>query len=347
MIQFQNVFKSYSSPQGPLHVLSDINLDIAQGQIFGIIGRSGAGKSTLLRCVNWLEQPSRGVVIVNNQVVHELNSKQLRKLRSEIGMVFQHFNLLSRRDVYDNIAFPLKLMGIDRKKIDQRVRSLLDLTGLSEKIHAYPHQLSGGQKQRVAIARALSTCPKILLCDEMTSSLDPETTSSILQLVKKINKEFDLSILLITHEMNVIKEIADTVAVLDKGKIVEQANVLQLFTRPQSQIAKSFVESVFPLQIPEHIKTKMTKESLSDSDEFWHVTFVGEIGERPVMSFLLHRYPIELNIIQSNLVLLQGQTIGSMIVRISGQEDTVLSAKTTLQEFGIKVEFLGYGSSHG
>jgi D-methionine transport system ATP-binding protein len=244
MIVLNDISKEYETKNGRLYALKSVSLHVPRGKIFGVIGRSGAGKSTLLRCVNLLERPSSGRVRVNGREMTKLTDKELRLARHEIGMIFQHFNLFNARNVYKNVAFPLELLKFSKTEIEKKVRPLLELVGLENKMKAYPHQLSGGQKQRVAIARALATEPKVLLCDEMTSSLDPETTDAILKLIQEINQEMQLSVLLITHEMDVVRKIADRVAVLDHGEIVEQSGIIELFESPKTTVGNAFVNSL-------------------------------------------------------------------------------------------------------
>ncbi|HHY10498.1 MAG TPA: ATP-binding cassette domain-containing protein, partial [Firmicutes bacterium] len=237
MIRFVGVEKTFPGKTA-VHALKGITLDIPAGEIFGIIGQSGAGKSTLVRCVNMLERPDRGEVWVDGVLMNDLSAKELRRERKKIGMIFQHFNLLNSRTVFANVAFPLEIAGEAKSRIKTKVTDLLDLVGLADKTDVYPNQLSGGQKQRVGIARALATEPKLLLCDEATSALDPETTKSVLQLLQKINNTLGLTIVLITHEMAVIQEICDQVAVLDDGFLHEAGPVVDVFTRPRSSAAK-------------------------------------------------------------------------------------------------------------
>ena len=241
MIELQHIEKIYHTASGDLHALKDINLTINEGEIFGIIGLSGAGKSTLVRCINMLEKPTSGKVIVDGQEMTALGEEQLRKARQNIGMIFQHFNLLSSRTVYGNIAFPLEIQGMDKASIQKKVAPLLELVGLSDRADHYPSQLSGGQKQRVGIARALASDPKVLLCDEATSALDPQTTESILSLLRDINKRLHITIVMITHQMNVVKEICDRVAVIENGEIIEQGSMVDIFTNPQKATTKEFV----------------------------------------------------------------------------------------------------------
>lgn len=242
MIELYNLNKIYSNQSGKIHALKNVNLSVAPGEIVGVIGKSGAGKSTLIRCVNLLEKPTSGSVRVNNIELTKLNAAQLRQARHQIGMIFQHFNLLSTHSVFDNVAFPLTLLKKSKGEMNNIVSELLEKVGLSDKRNIFPHHLSGGQKQRVAIARALATNPKVLLCDEMTSALDLETTYDILKLIRNINQDLGLSILCITHEMSVIKAIADRVAVIDQGEIIEYATAVDLFKNPQTAITKRLIQ---------------------------------------------------------------------------------------------------------
>lgn len=245
MIRIRDLEKTYYDKQGKrLTALNKVNLDIGKGEVFGIIGPSGAGKSTLLRCVNMLEKPTYGSIYVDEAEVTGLSKIDLRAVRRQMGMIFQHFNLLSSRTVFSNIAFPMEISGAAKSKINERVQELLSLVGLEDKAKSYPSQLSGGQKQRVGIARALATNPKILLCDEATSALDPRTTRAVLKLLKSINQQFGLTILMVTHEMQAIKQICSSVAVIEKGRVVEQGKVKELFSRPGTEITKGFLEDM-------------------------------------------------------------------------------------------------------
>ena len=254
MIELQHIDKVYHTASGDLHALKDINLTINEGEIFGIIGLSGAGKSTLVRCINMLEKPTSGKVMVDGQEMTALGEEQLRKARQNIGMIFQHFNLLSSRTVFGNIAFPLEIQGMDKAAIQKKVEPLLDLVGLKDRADHYPSQLSGGQKQRVGIARALASDPKVLLCDEATSALDPQTTESILNLLRDINKRLHITIVMITHQMNVVKEICDRVAVIENGEIIEQGSMVDIFTNPQKATTKEFVASIQHNDLPDFVK---------------------------------------------------------------------------------------------
>ena len=253
MIELQGIHQSYPGPGGPVEALRGIDLKIKPGEIFGVIGKSGAGKSSLVRTINLLNRPSAGKVIVGGQELSALPERELRAARRQIGLVFQHFNLLSSRTVYGNVALPLELAGTRPDDIKKRVDDLLDLVGLSALADRYPAQISGGQKQRVGIARALASQPKVLLSDEATSALDPETTRSILALLRQINKDFGLTVVLITHQMQVIKQIADRVAVLDAGRVVEQGAVIDVFTHPREAITRSLIDDLMPQELPESV----------------------------------------------------------------------------------------------
>ena len=257
MIELEKVTKVYGQGDKRVVALAEVSLQIQKGEIFGIIGLSGAGKSTLIRCINKLEEPQAGKIYIAGQEITKLRGKELRAARRRIGMIFQHFNLLSSRTVYRNIAFPLEVAGVNPKEREERVNSLIELVGLTDKINSYPAELSGGQKQRVGIARALANNPEVLLCDEATSALDPETTKSILRLLQDVNRRFGLTIILITHQMEVIKEICDTVAVIDEGRIVEQGPVVELFARPRSMAARRFMKGVLHAEIPREIQERV------------------------------------------------------------------------------------------
>lgn len=342
MIHLHNISKTFHTGAGTVEALRDINLQVAEGEICGVIGRSGAGKSTLIRCVNLLERPSSGEIIVNGQQLLSLDKKALRQARHQIGMVFQHFNLLASRTVYQNVAFQLELLGQSKQQISRAVMPLLELTGLADKRDVYPRQLSGGQKQRVAIARALVTQPQVLLCDEMTSALDPETTRSILNLVKQINREFNLSILLITHEMQVIKRISDQVAVIDGGRIVENCDVIKLFQNPQSDVARQFVKGDMDEQIPDELRQQLQPTPFEGSKTLVQIAFIGKTATQPVIEDLLNHSKVHVNIMQANLEFLRSETIGVMIASLEGETVDCEAALAYLRQLGVGVEVLGY-----
>ncbi len=346
MIELKNVSKHYQSAKaGDVTALEDVNLRIAKGEVFGVIGKSGAGKSTLLRCVNLLEKPTSGSVKVNDVELTTLSKTALRKARHQIGMVFQHFNLLSTRSAYDNIALPLQLLHYSRSEIDRVVAPLLEITGMHDRRHAYPSQLSGGQKQRVAIARALATKPQVLLCDEMTSALDPQTTFEILKLIKNINNELKLSILLITHEMAVIKTIADQVAVIDHGRIVECDDVVNVFKNPKTKAAKNFVHTTLNTDLPKPLKQKLKTNYSSGAHAIVQLRFSGVAARQAVIDELIRTFQVRINIIQADLEFLQREIIGVMIILIEDQNQRLAEVLAYLKEKGLTVEVLGYVAS--
>src|SRR3954468_24951803 len=290
MITIKNVKKIFSTKQGDVTAVTDVNLEIQEGEIFGVIGYSGAGKSTLIRMLNGLEIPTDGSVTVANKQVSHIKGSELRTARQKIGMIFQHFNLLWSRTVRENIAFPLEIAGISKEKRMKRVDELIKLVGLEGRENAYPSQLSGGQKQRVGIARALANNPKVLLCDEATSALDPQTTDSILDLLVDINEKLGLTIVLITHEMHVIRKICHRVAVMEDGKVVEMGPVLDVFKTPQQPITKRFVQQV--TEPEETIETIEHLLGLYPSGQVIQLSFVGEGAEKPLMTNLIRNYDI-------------------------------------------------------
>jgi D-methionine transport system ATP-binding protein len=338
MIELINVSKTFYGHK----VLDHINLKVAPGEVFGIIGPSGAGKSTLVRCVNMLERPSEGTVIVAGKNLTQMNDRQLREERKHIGMIFQHFNLLSSRTVYDNIALPLKISGFSHKQIDKEVQPLLELTGLTEKKKFYPNQLSGGQKQRVAIARALANKPRVLLSDEATSALDPQTTHSILQLLKDINENLGLTILLITHEMDVVKEICHHLAILEAGSIIEQAEVLEFFSRPKTKIAKQFIRSSLQHKLPDVIQARLSREKVPNSDTLLRLSFVGSVAQEPLIAHLVQNYQVDINILQANIEVIRDEIIGVMLIQANCDDSTLKKSIDFLEGKGIYVEVIGY-----
>jgi D-methionine transport system ATP-binding protein len=330
VIAFEGLKKEYVTKGNKLTALDGIDLHIGEGEIFGVIGFSGAGKSTLLRCVNYLEKPTSGKVIVNGQSLSELSSQEIRKVKRKIGMVFQHFNLLQSKTVFANIAMPLILERVPKKQIKERVEELLEFVGLSDKANDYPEQLSGGQKQRVGIARALATQPSILLCDEATSALDPQTTSSILQLLKKINKEYKITILMITHEMSVIREVCDKVAVIEAGKIIETGSVFEVFSNPKTQTAQNFVRSVLNDSIPESVKDLVHKQG--SNGRLYKINFVGASSGQPLLSKIAKRFDVDVNVLFGNITELQGVPFGHLIVELQGTESEIKRAFMHIQQ---------------
>ncbi len=342
MITFENITKTYG---GKTHVqaLKGISLTIHDGEIFGIIGKSGAGKSTLVRCINMLEKPTTGKVIIDDKELTAMSDSQLRAERKNIGMIFQHFNLLSSRTVFDNIAFPLELAGASKEVIRSKVDSLLELVGLTDRQFNYPSQLSGGQKQRVCIARALASDPKILLCDEATSALDPQTTKSILELLKDINKRLGITIVIITHEMAVIKEICDRVAVIEGGVIKEQGRVIDVFTNPQSETMKEFVKSVINMELPEGIKKLgVTDQPSPDRDMLVRFRFKGAATNEPLVVNIARKFNLDVSVLYGNIDYIQDVPFGYLIVVIMGDMKAQTEAYSYIKTQPVESEVLGY-----
>jgi len=348
VIKFSKVEKTYASPAGPVPALKGIDLEIAKGEIFGIIGLSGAGKSTLVRCINMLERPTGGKVIVDGQDMTALSDSELRAARKDIGMIFQHFNLLSSATVYENIAFPLKLSGKSDSEIKAKVEPLLKLVGLETKAGQYPSQLSGGQKQRVGIARALASEPKVLLCDEATSALDPQTTKAILELIRDINKKLQLTVVVITHEMQVIKDICDKVAVIDKGVIAEQGTVLEVFTNPQQPITKEFISVLLSNDLPAAFRGgKISPEPAEDAYLLMRLTFIGESADDPVIADMIRKFPeVETTLLFGNLDHIKSTPFGRMIIGLRGENSQVQAALDYLKSRDLKEEVIGYVKRH-
>lgn len=342
MIEINQVNKVFYQGSKEIPALVDINLHIPQGEVFGVIGSSGAGKSTLIRCVNMLEAPTSGSVLVDGLDLTKLSSKELGQARRNIGMIFQHFNLLSSRTVFDNIALPLELAKTPASEIEQRVTELLDLVGLADKRDTYPANLSGGQKQRVAIARALASKPKVLLCDEATSALDPATTKSILELLKTINQQLNLTILIITHEMDVVKNICDKVAIIGGGRLVEQGLVSDIFAHPKTELAKEFIRSTLDLSIPEDYKARLQTTQVEGSIPLVRLEFTGSTIDAPVISQLSRKFNVDVSILNSDIDYAGGVRFGLMVAEFFGDKTQVEQSLTFLKEHNIKVEVLGY-----
>ena len=347
MIDLSHIEKIYDSPSGPVRAIKDISLHINRGEIYGIIGLSGAGKSTLVRCINLLERPTSGKVTVDGQDITAMSESQLRQARKSIGMIFQHFNLLSSATVYENVAFPLRLVNTPKEKIDKKVTELLELVGLADKANQYPSQLSGGQKQRVGIARALASEPKILLCDEATSALDPQTTKAILQLIRDINAKLKLTAVVITHEMQAIKDICDKVAVIDKGVIAEKGKVLDVFTNPQQPITKEFISVLLSNDLPVGFREReVHQEQFSGSILLIRITFIGESANEPVISRLIKNFDLNVGILFGSLDDIKGVPFGRLIISLDGRQLEIQEALEYVQKQNLKVEVIGYVSRH-
>jgi len=341
MIQIENLSKTYISRHGQHKALEDASLTIPRGAVYGIIGLSGAGKSTLVRCLNLLEQPTGGRILIAGQDLTKLSGAALRQARRKIGMIFQHFNLLQSRTVAENIAFPLEIAGLPKAEIAARVKELLPLVGLTEKAGSYPEELSGGQKQRVGIARALALRPDVLLCDEATSALDPQTTVAILNLLREINQTLGLTIVIITHEMKVIKEICTHVAVLHQSKIIESATVEEIFTKPQSAIAKEFVSSVFPSELPVELLQTLAQNPRS---EIIRVQFLGDNATKPVISDLVRSSDVAVSILYGSIDHLRTTLFGSLVLEIQGSPEQLSKANAYLQARNLEVEVIQHGA---
>lgn len=326
IIKLDKLAKEFTTNQGPIKALDDINLEIKEGEIFGIIGLSGAGKSTLVRCINLLERPTDGEVLFEGKALSKLSGKELRKVRQSMGMIFQQFNLMAQRNVLKNICFPMEIAGIPRAEAMKRAKELLAMVGLSDRGNAYPAQLSGGQKQRVAIARALATQPKVLLCDEATSALDPNTTKSILELLKTINQELGITIIIITHEMDVIETVCDRVAIIDKSHIAEMGTVAEVFSEPKSVIGRQLIlgDSV------EHLEFK--------NGRMFRIVFDGHSTYEPILSNLVMACKIPVSIIHAAIKDIHGNATGQMIIQVPDNETDIAKMMHHLKANHVPVE---------
>lgn len=330
IIQLKNISKTFVTDKGEFKALENINLDISRGSIYGIIGMSGAGKSTLVRCINYLEVPTEGAVVIDGKELGSLTEKGLREERKSIGMIFQHFNLLQQKNVIDNVSFPLRINGVNKKDAHKRAAELLEIVGLADKANSYPVQLSGGQQQRVAIARALAGNPKILLCDEATSALDPQTTKSILELLKNINEKYGITIVIITHQMAVVREICSHVAVISKGHIVENGEVSEVFSRPKTKEARELI-------MLESGENTWYNES-SEDDNCVRIVFTENSAYEPVISNMIKKFNCDVSIYQADTKKINGKTTGEMIIGLPKDEELSTQLKSYLTEKGIIVE---------
>lgn len=333
VIEILNVEKVFKNKKSEVHALRNVSLKVEKGDIFGIVGYSGAGKSTLLRLVNLLEKPTSGSVKIEGKEIINLSEKELNVLRKNIGMVFQQFNLLESQTVYQNLKIPLIISGAPKNSIDKRIEELLDFVGLKDKKNSSVSKLSGGQKQRIGIARALATHPKILLCDEATSALDPKTTKSILELLKKINNEFGITILLITHEMEVVKEICNKVAVMQDGEIKEQGNIIEIFTNPQENITKNFISSIINNNIPESLK-----EELDLNLPIVKLTFLGEKSRQPLISEINKKFDISTKILSASVNELGNTILGVLVVQLEGNPVIINEVEEFIKNRGVRIE---------
>jgi len=342
MIEIKNVNKVFYLGEQTINALQDINLTIEQGCIYGVIGSSGAGKSTLIRCVNLLERPTSGNVIVDGLDLTTLSNQDLTLARRKIGMIFQHFNLLSSRSVFDNVSLPLELAGLSKPAIQTKVNDLLALVDLTDKHDTYPANLSGGQKQRVAIARALASDPKVLLCDEATSALDPATTQSILELLREINQKLNLTILMITHEMAVVKGICSEVAIIGDGKLVEQGPVGHIFAHPETELARQFIRSTLDLSIPDDYAARLSANKTEKTHPLVRLEFTGDSVNAPLVSLLAKKFDLDVNILSANMDYVGGIKFGLMLAEFFGSEKAMKESVAYLKENKVEVEVLGY-----
>jgi D-methionine transport system ATP-binding protein len=335
LIEIKNLTKTFTRRgQRPVDALTGVDLSIIEGEIFGVIGLSGAGKSTLIRCINLLERPTSGTVTVSGRNLSTLTRRELLDFRRGMGMIFQSFNLLSARTVSGNVSFPLEVAGVQRDEIRTKVRELLELVGLSDKATAYPAELSGGQKQRVGIARALANNPKILLCDEATSALDPQNTSAILKLIEKLKKQLGLTVVLITHEMKVITEICDRVAVMDSGAIVEIGRVIDVFVQPKHPSSRKFIK------VDRTSRDDFFRHTYKPAGQLIKIYYVGEIVSEPLVYTLIKRYNVSVNILQANIDNINEVPFGTMIMDISGESDDVAKALEFMKQSDLKLEVI-------
>ena len=340
MIRIAGVSKTFSVKDNKVEALKNVSLDIAKGDIYGIIGMSGAGKSTLVRCLNFLERPTEGTVYVEGQDLSTLDAKQLRQLRKHVAMIFQNFNLLMQRTVLDNVCFPMEIAGVDKKTAREKAREFLKVVELSDKEKAYPAQLSGGQKQRVAIARALASDPKILLCDEATSALDPQTTSSILELLKKINRQFGITIVIITHQMSVVREICTHVAIMYEGEVVEKGLVADIFANPQSEVAKELIRKDTGSDIDADSRLDAGREKGQaeiKSGEKIRIVFSENSAFEPVIANLILTFGEPVNILKADTKNVGGVAKGEMILEFMEGSTRTEMMKQYLKEKGLAI----------
>ena len=341
MIELTHISKNFAFGGRTVHAVQDVSLSIGKGEIFGIIGFSGAGKSTLVRCINLLERPTSGSVTVDGKEMTALSARELRQARKKIGMIFQHFNLMPSRTVFGNVAYPLRGSGLSREQIADKVHRLLELVGIGDKAEAYPKQLSGGQKQRVAIARALANDPNVLLCDEATSALDPQTTKAILRLLKNLNEKLGITVVIITHEMAVVKEICDRVAVMEHGRVVEQGEVFNVFADPRQEITRSFIHTTSNLRkIEELIEEDSPVVQLKPGELIVRLSYIQRNVSEPLISTVSRKFDITLNIIFSDIAIVQNAPIGGTVAIISGEREQITQAMQYLSEKNVGVEVI-------
>ena len=341
MIRLENVSKTFTDSNKEVHAVNNVSLTINDGDIFGIIGFSGAGKSTLVRCINLLEKPTEGKVFMDDAEITALSGRELRKARKKIGMIFQHFNLMPSRTIFGNVAYPLRGSGLSKEEIKEKVHHLLELVGISEKENAFPSQLSGGQKQRVAIARALANDPSILLCDEATSALDPQTTKSILKLLQQLNQTLGITVVVITHEMAVVKEICNRVAVMDHGDVVEEGEVFHVFASPKEPLTRSFIKTTSNLQkIEELIAADSPVVATKQGELIVRLSYVEKNTSEPLISTVTQKFGIILNIVFADVEIVQNAPIGGTVAIVSGESSKIDEALQYLRDKNVGVEVI-------
>ncbi|PMD72148.1 methionine ABC transporter ATP-binding protein [Companilactobacillus nuruki] len=344
IIQLKNIDVTFHNEGKTIEAVKDVSIDVKKGDVFGVIGYSGAGKSTLVRVINLLQKPTAGSVVVNNQNMLQLSQKDLRSARRNIGMIFQHFNLMNSLTVYGNVDFPLRDSGLSKSERKQKIDRLLDIVGLADRAKNYPSQLSGGQKQRVAIARALANDPEILISDEATSALDPKTTTEILDLLGRLNKELGITIVIITHEMDAIKQICNRVSVMENGRLIEEGDLLSIFGNPKEQLTKDFVNTSTHIgSVLDEIRDSGIVNKLSG--RLIELNYIGDSTNEPIVVELYKRFKVEANILFSNIERLQNTTVGIMLFALTGDDDKVEEAiqylnglKVNVKEISLKKE---------
>ncbi|HEY4539886.1 MAG TPA: methionine ABC transporter ATP-binding protein [Faecalibacter sp.] len=342
MIELKNINKKFTTSTQTITALDDVSLTIDEGKIFGVIGQSGAGKSTLIRCINLLETPDSGEVWVNGVDLTSLAQAKLTLERRKIGMIFQHFNLLSSRTIFQNVAFPLELTGATKSEIQSKVNELLELVGILDKANEYPANLSGGQKQRVAIARALASNPSVLLCDEATSALDPSTTKSILNLLKEINQRLNITIVLITHEMEVINAICDEVAVMKNGKVVEHGSVETIFTNPKEQITHDFIKKSLDIELPSVFKSKLENDATADSAVIYKISFSNQPNYNSTIAEIKNQFQFTPEVITSRIEYAGSINYGTMFIKIDQINNQEATIENYFKNNQFNIEKIGY-----
>lgn len=346
IVQLKNIDVTFHNEGKTIEAVKDVSINVQKGDVFGVIGYSGAGKSTLVRVINLLQKPTAGEVIVNDQKLTELSAKDLRKARKNIGMIFQHFNLMRSLTVFGNVAFPLRDSKLSKQARKDKVNNLLELVGLSDRANNYPSQLSGGQKQRVAIARALASDPEILISDEATSALDPKTTTEILSLLGRLNKELGITIVIITHEMDAIKQICNRVAVMEEGKLIEEGDLLTIFANPKKKLTKDFVNTSTQISnVLDEVKESGIINSISG--HLVELNFMGDVTNEPIIIELYKKFNIEANILFSNIERLQGTTVGIMLFDLEGEQNKIDKAIQYLTDLKINVKEIDLKESEG